>query len=175
MYFSCPLCLQKLQILLLGDVTSKCMTKRNLPFKMLGDLYTKLGLLINNKWVRQCVLTFSQSWLSQCGAQSLSPQGWMASGFFSAEHWVSGTTRPSGVLQYTWRTILPCPHDPEHWQKRMKSQALLVQSIPVTQKIQTSYLEKWKGLQVWVSNRKHLDRFLISKTPLNYQCCHKYT
>lgn len=46
-------------------------------------------------------VTLSHSWLSQCGAQSLSPQGWMASGLFSAEHWFSGTTRPSGVLQYT--------------------------------------------------------------------------
>lgn len=59
-------------------------------------------------------LTLSQSWLSQCGAQSLSPQGWMAKGLFSAEHWFSGTTRPSGALQYTWRTIFPWPHDPEH-------------------------------------------------------------
>lgn len=38
----------------------------------------------------------------------------MASGLFSTGHWLSGTTRPSGVLQYTWRIIFPWPHDPEH-------------------------------------------------------------
>lgn len=61
------------------------------------------------------LLTLSQSWASQCGGHSLSPQGWVASGLFSSEHWDSGTTRPSGVLQYTCRTIFPCPHGPEHW------------------------------------------------------------
>lgn len=75
------------------------------------------GLLINSSVLISVLwqsLTISQSWLSQCGAQSLSPQGWMASGLSSPEHWFSGTTRPSGALQYTWRTILPWPHDPEH-------------------------------------------------------------
>lgn len=60
-----------------------------------------LLLEINQVKVRRADagLTRSQSWLSQCGAQSLSPQGWMARGLFSGEHWCSGTTRPSGVLQ----------------------------------------------------------------------------
>lgn len=66
-------------------------------------------------------LTLSQSWASQCGGHSFSPQGWMASGLFSSEHWDSGTTRPSGVLQYTCRTIFPCPHGPEHWISFTKS------------------------------------------------------
>jgi len=74
-----------------------------------------LNVLISSLWR---VLTLSQSWLSQCGAQSLSPQGWMASGLFSAEHWFSGTTRPSGALQYTWRSIFPWPHEPEHCNKQ---------------------------------------------------------
>lgn len=44
----------------------------------------------------------------------MSPQGWMASGFVSRLHCDSGTTRPSLVLQYTCRIILPCPQPPLH-------------------------------------------------------------
>lgn len=44
----------------------------------------------------------------------MSPQGWMARGLVSRLHWDSGTTRPSLVLQYTCRIILPCPQPPLH-------------------------------------------------------------
>lgn len=60
------------------------------------------------------VLTRSQSCANQCDGQFLSPQGWMASGFVSRLHCDSGTTRPSLVLQYTCRIILPCPQPPLH-------------------------------------------------------------
>lgn len=80
---------------------------------------------------KSIILTLSQSWASQCGGHSLSPQGWMAKGLFSGEHWDSGTTRPSGVLQYTCRTVFPFPQMPEHWEKIKFEIINVLQSHPI--------------------------------------------
>lgn len=91
-------------------VHMSCCTGRQ-KTKITGEILTNHSF---SKHV-SVIFTLSQSWASQCGGHSLSPQGWMARGLFSGEHWDSGTTRPSGVLQYTCRTVFPCPQMPEHW------------------------------------------------------------
>lgn len=101
-------------------------------------------------------LTLSQSWASQCTGQFLSPQGCIASGLVSMLHWDSGTTRPSLVLQYTCRIILPCPQPPLHWKRNSKreQEGECIYRFPLKQSLKLEVFQIVKQILIILGQKK---------------------